>query len=212
MNGGNDASANDATIAQDDSGGGSDAGAGDATVDAGPQWSIVVSPATATVAAGFSQAYQAKLLFLDGGTMDVTALLTWTTSDAGGATVANDGGDNGLATGVSVGMVSVIATDPNTSLSGMATLTIDGTMITNMIVSPGSATLDAGNTLQFKATGTFSDLSNRDVTRDMQWSTGSNLTATIDHKGLAKGVAPGVTFVEAQNPKVVPDSVTLTVQ
>jgi uncharacterized protein YjdB len=173
---------------------------------------IVVSPSTATVAAGFSQAYQAKLMFPDGGSLDVTALVTWTTSDAGGATVANDGGENGLATGASVGMVSVIATDPNTSLSGMATLTIDGTTITDMFVMPSPATMDAGTTLQFKAQGTFSDMSNRDVTRDMIWMTGDPTIATVDYKGVVTAIKPGNTTVEAQSPKVVPDTASLFVR
>jgi hypothetical protein len=218
--GGQDATTADATVSQDDSGGGGNDGGGsgnDAATDAGPQATMVVSPATATVAIGYSQPYQAKLVFADGGSLDITAAVTWSTSDAGGATVSNDGGvgiaENGLATGVSQGTVSVVATDPKSSLSASGMLTIDGTTCNDLFVMPNPATVDAGATLQMHANCMFSDATNRDVTRSCVWIVGNTNIATCDNKGVVTGKMAGGTSIEAQPPPgAIPDTGNLNVQ
>jgi len=77
-------------------------------------------------------------------------------------------------------------------------------------VTPTSPSMNAGNTLQFTATGTYSDGSKRNVTNAVTWSSSSQGVATINSSGLADGVGPGQTTIEAAS-AAINNSVTLTV-
>ena len=68
--------------------------------------SIVVTPDNITRAVGTTQQYTATGTFSDGGQLDITNSVTWSTSNGAFATVSS----TGLATMVAPGSVSVIAT------------------------------------------------------------------------------------------------------
>ena len=64
-------------------------------------------------------------------------------------------------------------------------------------VTPGAPSIAAGLTQQFKATGTYSDNSTRDLTSSANWSSSSASTATISSAGMATSRAQGSTTITA---------------
>lgn len=64
-------------------------------------------------------------------------------------------------------------------------------------VTPANASLAAGVTQQFKATGTYSDGTTQDLTSQVAWSSSNTAAATISVSGLATGVAAGTTTIKA---------------
>jgi hypothetical protein len=60
-----------------------------------------------------------------------------------------------------------------------------------------SITASSTSTLQFIATGTYSDGSTKPITNDVTWDSSSKNFATIDAKGLATAVAAGKTIISA---------------
>lgn len=96
------------------------------TVTAATLTSIVVTPSTGSVAVNGSVQLTATGSYSDGTSRDLTGQLTWTSSAAGVAEVANAPGLQGLAFGQSAGTATVTATDPATGLSGAAQLTVTG--------------------------------------------------------------------------------------
>jgi|GEM_PF-133129 len=154
---------------------------------------IVVAPATASIPAGATQAFTATAQYADGTTQDVTADVTWTSSDAEVATIAG-----GTATGVAVGTATITAAHAASGLSGTAELTVTEAEITELQITP--ATEDAivgGPTVEFTATAIYSDGTSVDVTDTATWTSDDDAIATID-AGVATAVAAGVATITAE--------------
>ena len=62
-------------------------------------------------------------------------------------------------------------------------------------VDPAAAKIVAGETKQYTATGTFDDLSTRDVSSEVVWLSSNESAATISQTGLATGVTEGTTTI-----------------
>ncbi len=72
-----------------------------------------------------------------------------------------------------------------------------GPTLVSIAVTPASPSLITGSTLQFVATGTYSDTSTADVTSSSTWGSATPAHATISAGGLATGVAPGTSVISA---------------
>jgi len=82
-------------------------------------------------------------------------------------------------------------------------------MLVSISVTPLGASIPPQTTLQFRATGTYSDRSTQDITAGATWrATGA---ATINSAGLATGVSPGdATITAAQDATSGTASLTIT--
>jgi len=95
-----------------------------ATTTAATITSIAVDPATATIAVGATQQYNAIATYSDSTTAIITSSVTWTSGNNAIATV-----NNGVATGISAGTTTVTATSG--SQSGSSTV-----IVTTLPVTP----------------------------------------------------------------------------
>jgi hypothetical protein len=169
--------------------------------------SVAVTPTGATVAPGGHQQFNAIGTYSDLTTRDITAQVNWTTSDAAIATVSNSGSTKGRATGVAAGGASITATDPSSTLSGVALLAVaplpppPPPTLVAVVVTPAAAQVLAGTVQQFTATGTYSDLSTDDITASVTWTSSDPAVATVSNaagtKGRATGVAEGAATITA---------------
>lgn len=176
--------------------------------DAKPS-SLVVTPATATVQVGQTQAFLATLVYDDNTTAIVTAQSTWTSSDAAVAVVSNatggpiGGPGGGTAGGTSTGLAtgtSTITAKYN-ELVGSATLTVVDPPLASVQVTPTNPSIPVGATRQFTATAVFTDNSTRDVTAQATWSSSDSAIAVVlgsaGNAGRASAVAEGKTTITA---------------
>src|SRR5205085_8325178 len=75
--------------------------------------------------------------------------------------------------------------------------------LASISLSPVNPTITLTNssgqasTQQFTATGTFGDLTTKDISSSVNWSSSSQSTATINNTGLATAVALGATTITA---------------
>jgi sugar lactone lactonase YvrE len=81
----------------------------------------------------------------------------------------------------------------------------------SIAVSPGSPVTPLGSTLQFSATGTYTDSSMWDITALVAWTSSKTAVATVSRSGLATPVASGSTTVTAKVGSVTSAAATLTV-
>jgi hypothetical protein len=94
---------------------------------------------------------------------------------------------------VSAQTVSTLAphSDAQTALSGLVSIAL----------TPANPSVQAGNTEQFHATGTFTGGRTQDVTRLTTWTSSLTTVATISNvagtQGLATAVAAGTTVIKA---------------
>ncbi|HKR28791.1 MAG TPA: Ig-like domain-containing protein [Acidobacteriaceae bacterium] len=82
--------------------------------------------------------------------------------------------------------------------------------LSSISVTPGTPSVAAGLTQQFKATGTWSDGSTKDITSTATWTSGTTTVATINAAGLATSKAQGTAVITAASGSVS-GSATLTV-
>ena len=156
-----------------------------------PLASIAVTPADPSVAAGRSQQFTATGTFADNSTEDLTGLVTWTSDTPSVATISS----SGLAAGVATGPATISAT--LNGVGGSTVLTVTAPSLVSIAVTSSSASVAAGLTQQFTATGTYSDDSTADLTGQVSWSSATPSVATISSSGLAAGVATGPATIAA---------------
>ncbi len=177
--------------------------------------SVQITPPLPGIAAGTTQQFTATGTFSDNTTQNVTADMTWTSSDAAVATVNG----SGLATGVSPGNVTISALCSNQStcgsIGGSAPLSVTAATLTSIAITPAAPSIALGLNQQLTATGTYSDHSTQNLTGQVTWSsdtisvaTTSNASATA---GQATSVAVGTTHITATLGAVTSPAVTLTV-
>lgn len=183
--------------------------------------SISIIPASATVSTINATTQFIAIGTLAGGlgTVDLTDLAVWRSSEVSVATINT----TGLATALNAGTTTISAVFTNqdgTSASGTASLTVSPSKAIEPLVSiaviPGSQTLLAvGQTAQFIAIGTTGTGTTVDLTTKVTWSSSITSVATINAFGLASATGAGTTAINAiaTNPdgSVVTSSASLAV-
>lgn len=175
---------------------------------------IVVTPANSSVPVGLNVQFTATGQFTDGTTVDLTTAVTWKSSAEGIAMISNASGSQGEATAVSPGMTTISAMDAATGIIGSTSLTVTAAVLQTIEVLPANPSLALGFSLQFQATGHFSDGSTDDITDSVMWKSSNENVAEISNasgsEGLAKTKAQGSTTISASMNNVT-GSTTLTV-
>jgi hypothetical protein len=95
----------------------------DVTVSGAVLKSLAITPTGPTVVVGAIQAFVATGIFDDGSTLEVTPLVTWTSSDLGVGDVSNADGSRGQATAFDVGTTTIQA--QRGAVTATTTLSVD---------------------------------------------------------------------------------------
>ena len=176
----------------------------------GSQGNIVAvntTPSSATITAGGTQQLTATAVFSNNSTQNVTTSANWSSSNSSVVTVNSAG----LVTAVAVGTATISASSGG--MSGATTVTVratGGVGLLSIAVTPGGPTINVGGTQQFRATGSYSDLSTRDLTNTATWASSTPAAATVNSSGLATGVGAGSSVIGATSGSIT-GSTTLTV-
>src|SRR5207249_2297905 len=135
-----------------------------------PVASVSVTPATATIGVGQTAQYAAITRDAFGNPLAGRAV-TWASSNTAVATVSG----SGLVTGVTAGSATITATSEGQG--GTATITVSTVPVASVTVSPATASVQAGQTVQLAATpkdANGNPLSGRTVT----WASSNSAVAT----------------------------------
>ena len=161
------------------------------TVTAAVLQSIAVTPANTSLPAGETEQFTATGTFSDNSTENLTAQVTWASSDTTWATISSAG----LATAVSPGPVTISATFDG--ITGTTGLTATAAVLKSIAVTPANTSLPAGETEQFTATGTLSDNTTENLTSQVTWASSDTTWITVSSTGLATSVSPGPVTISA---------------
>ncbi|BAJ00830.1 surface protein, putative [Shewanella violacea DSS12] len=157
---------------------------------------FVVSPVTATVAAGLTKDFEASGIFSDGTSKDLTATSDWQSSEASIATLDS----MGVATSYIPGEVTVTA--KYTGFSASATLTVTGAALSSIEVTPANVKVPVGTEGQFEAWALYTDSHSEDITKVASWTSLNDdivhIETGITNGGFASALLLGTTQVEAQ--------------
>ena len=153
--------------------------------------SIALTPPSATVAVGTSQQYQVSGTYTDGSTQNLTSSVTWSSVPVTTASITG----SGLATGVGHGTANITAASGTVATA--VTLTVGAPSVVSISVVPNATSIPAGSSLQFNATGTFSDGSVQDITSSATWTSSNPSAASLSGTGLASALANGSSTIAA---------------
>jgi hypothetical protein len=153
---------------------------------------MAISPTAATIAVGQTKQFTGTGTTNSGAT--VTGSATWASSNPAVATVDQ----NGLATAMGVGTMTITATvvTADGPVTGSATLTVTAPALTSITVTPANASMSVGSTQQFTATGVYTDHSQQTMTT-VTWSSSATNVATISSTGMVTAVGAGSTTISA---------------
>jgi 6-phosphogluconolactonase (cycloisomerase 2 family) len=163
---------------------------------------ITISPATSTILSGTTQQYTATGYYSN-GSITPNLSVTWASSSTSVATIDAAAG---VATGVASGTTSITAYALGITSN---TVTLNVNQVTAIVVTPATATVAAGATQQFQATGSYKNFNGTtstgtagDLTNEVAWASSKTAFATIMSSsdttpGLATGVAAGTTTISA---------------
>ena len=158
-----------------------------------------------SLVAGRSGQMTATAKYSDGSSKDVTALATWSSGDVTALTISNDAQSKGVIKGVVAATVHVQAALDGQS--GDAEVTVGAAELETLALSPGSAPLALGTTVQLMAVGTYSDGSTKDVTGLVLWNTDDedvlHVGRDLGSAGLVTALMQGSAHVSASLGNVV---------
>jgi uncharacterized protein YjdB len=158
-------------------------GSASITVNPRPVSAVIVSPAQVTLFAG--QTVQLSAMVTDDGGQVLTGRpITFSTSSNQVATVSAQG----LLTGIGAGTATITATSEGAT--GQATVTIAPDPVAGVEVSPSSASLYVGSTIQLTATPRSANgqiLSGRAIL----WSSSTPSLASVSSSGIVTALSSG---------------------
>lgn len=150
---------------------------------------LQISPPNAEVTESLRTNVTAVAVYSDGGRVDVTNEVEWSTQDAAVATATG-----GLIQAGQPG--STYLTASYSGLQTSARVDVIAATLLALQVSTDAASRPAGLSARATASGDFSDGTTRDVTAAVQWST-SGAAAAVDAAGNVRAIAAGPVDVVA---------------
>jgi len=158
------------------------------TITGSPITRLRVSPTTASLNVGATT----RLTPIVEPVNASTDTLVWTSSNTAIATVSS----TGLVTGVSAGTVTITVRTPDNLRSANSTITITGSPITSLRVSPTTASLNVGATTRLTPIVEPSNV----ATDTLVWTSSNTAIATVNSTGLVTGVAAGNATITVRTP------------
>jgi len=158
---------------------------------------LVVSPKVVTLQQDQLQDFMAVAFTPTGDTAQIS--VTWSVTGGTLVDTSSQGGRHyGHYRGSACGSFKVAGTSHpgQKSDTGNVTVTCTQPSIASVVVSPASASVPVGQTLQL--TGTPEDANGNPLPgRTISWSSGNSAVATVNGNGLVTGVAAGATTITA---------------
>src|SRR2546426_951023 len=154
-----------------------------------PVAAVTVSPAAPTVQVGQTAQLTATPKDANGTPLSGRAV-TWASNNTAVAMVNG----SGLVTAVATGAAAITAASEGQS--GTAVVTVSNVPVASVTVTPASASVQQGATVQLTATPR--DASGNPLTgRAIGWSSSDNTIATVSSTGLVTGVVAGAVTITA---------------
>ncbi|MBM0107378.1 Ig-like domain-containing protein [Steroidobacter sp. S1-65] len=153
--------------------------------------SLSIDPSAPGAAVSLKRQLTATGHLSDGGTVNLSNSVQWTSSPSSIATIT----PTGLVETHAPGSATITATLGR--LFTTATFTVTSAVVESLVLTPDPLRTGVGLTVRPKVTGHFSDGTTDDVTSLVTWNSSAPGVATVDLTGLVTGVSLGTTNISA---------------
>lgn len=155
---------------------------------------IILSPLTLSVSAGQTRKFFSVSKDQFGKQMQST--VTWTSSDPGVGIIDN----SGLFTAISSGTTIITASSGTISKTATVTVSRPIPVLTKIIVSPSSPSIETGKTQVFTASP--KDQFDQPMQTAISWASSDPRVGTINNNGVFTSIATGTTTITAADGSV----------
>jgi hypothetical protein len=145
--------------------------------------SIEITPPTPSLARGRTLQLTATVRFTDDTTHDLSDQVTWLSGSEAAAMISA----TGLVASIDPGTTTITA--KLGTLTGTTLVTTTDAALDSIEVTPTKPSVIAGRTLQFMATGRFSDNSTQNLTTQVTWDSSDPATAELSNGDGSRGLA-----------------------
>ncbi|MCM0151427.1 beta strand repeat-containing protein [Photobacterium galatheae] len=164
----------------------------DLTVTAASLVSLEITPSSLVLAVGTEQQLKVIGRFSDGTTQDLTAQVSWNSSDLALATVSEEG----LLVALLDGAVTVSANLNGVNSDGVL-ITINNPTLEGLQITPGNLNLAKGTSQLFTAIASYSDGTTQDVTSLANWVSSDTAVADMVLIGTVQALDVGTATISA---------------
>ncbi|MDA8412609.1 MAG: Ig-like domain-containing protein [Desulfobacteraceae bacterium] len=170
------------------------------TVSPATVTAIAITPANPSIPNGLTTQFTATGTFSDTTTQDLTFDAVWASDTAAVATVSDAPASKGFAQSHTIGTATISATFGGIP-AGTTILTVTPAVLQSIAVSPANPSVLSLSTVNFTATGTYSDGTTPDITNQVAWLSSRPDLATIPASGTtsvtATTLAQGTAVISA---------------
>jgi hypothetical protein len=166
--------------------------------------SIAVTPLNPTIPVGNQQQLVATGIWGVGQTLDISGIVSWSSSAATVVQVSS----SGLIQAATQGGSTITASYG--SVSGSTAVTVAPPALTSITLTPPNPSVSLGAFQQLVATGQYSDGSTQNLTSSSAWSSSVTSVATVSASGLVSTAGAGTATISATY-NSVSGSTTVTV-
>lgn len=170
--------------------------------------SIQLDPASPSIAIGSRLKINITGIYSDGLSQDISSICQCTSSNPDVATF-DDTTD--IATALKSGTTTITSKEPSSGVTGTTIITVTDVTLQSLQVTPVNPRIGVGASQQFMVTGIYADNSRIDFTQFVSYTSSVPNIATIDSKGLARGIDAGQTTITAQDPATHMSGTTLLI-
>ena len=160
------------------------------TVTAYELVSIRIEPDTINLEIGDSLPLQAIGVYENQAEVDLTLSVQWSSSDRSVATVANSSGQEGVVSALTPGNTAISASFNN--IEGQASITVSEAQLVSLEFASDSVSIREGSTEQLEVYGIYSDMSKREVTALVSWTSDNANVVSVSNAGNDKGTIQGI--------------------
>ena len=157
--------------------------------------SIAITPLNPTGIVGIGTQLYATAFLSNGGTLDVTNSVEWSSAAVSVATISTKGRVSSLVSG------TTLITAQLGALSAQSTFTVSSLTVSSIAITSLGSTLSVGFQQNAKAIATLSNTATLDVTEDVVWSSLDAAVVSVQNatpKGRVSALSAGSTSVRAQ--------------
>ncbi|MDR9829126.1 Ig-like domain-containing protein [Vibrio sp. FNV 38] len=159
---------------------------------------VFVSPYNVSIDSGTSKSMQARVFYSDGYEVHPEGVV-WNSTNPEAAPIS----DNGVVFGVKNGLSLITATYKGVVSSDHATVKVGEAVIDELTVELPIRTMGVGESQQALAYVTYSDGSQEEVTKSVEWQTvNSSQELTVDDSGLVTAHEEGYGLLIARSDNV----------
>jgi trimeric autotransporter adhesin len=173
-------------------------GTANLTVNNSTLTNLTIAPSGSTIQTGATLGFSAVGQFSFGPDQVLTTQVAWNSDTPTVASFGTTSGKKNVVTGNAAGTANITASMLGATSQSVPVTVTSATLSSISVKTVGNPFTTPGGTVQFKATGTYSDGSTLNISKQVNWTSSDLNVATVSGTGFAFGQGAGQATITAK--------------